>query len=166
MVQPVHRSNHDVDATLSGVVLATSCAAGAAAVPECACPLPQVSTNIAETSLTIDGIVYVIDPGFAKQKVYNPRIRVESLLVSPISRVCRGCGSCTPCSLCSISFVRLAAQQLPSACIALCSVVHLSTLNVDSWYLCRPAHTSGQAVQAARSLASASGYTRCALSHG
>lgn len=45
-----------------------------------------VSTNIAETSLTIDGIVYVVDPGFSKQKVYNPRLRVESLLVSPISR--------------------------------------------------------------------------------
>jgi len=45
-----------------------------------------VSTNIAETSLTIDGIVYVVDPGFSKQKVYNPRIRVESLLVSPISK--------------------------------------------------------------------------------
>jgi pre-mRNA-splicing factor ATP-dependent RNA helicase DHX15/PRP43 len=45
-----------------------------------------VSTNIAETSLTIDGIVYVVDPGFYKQKVYNPRIRVESLLVSPISK--------------------------------------------------------------------------------
>jgi pre-mRNA-splicing factor ATP-dependent RNA helicase DHX15/PRP43 len=45
-----------------------------------------VSTNIAETSLTIDGIVYVVDPGFFKQKVYNPRIRVESLLVSPISK--------------------------------------------------------------------------------
>lgn len=45
-----------------------------------------VSTNIAETSLTIDGIVFVVDPGFSKQKLYSPRIRVESLLVTPISR--------------------------------------------------------------------------------
>ncbi|CAI9269709.1 unnamed protein product [Lactuca saligna] len=35
------------------------------------------STNIAETSFTTDGIVYVIDPGFAKQKVYNPRTRTN-----------------------------------------------------------------------------------------
>lgn len=45
-----------------------------------------VSTNIAETSLTIDGIVYVVDPGFCKQNVFDPRTRVESLLVTQISK--------------------------------------------------------------------------------
>lgn len=33
-----------------------------------------IATNIAEASLTIDGIFYVIDPGFAKTKVFNPKL--------------------------------------------------------------------------------------------
>lgn len=47
-----------------------------------------VATNIAEASLTIDGIYYVVDPGFAKQKVYNPKVGMDSLVVTPISQVC------------------------------------------------------------------------------
>ncbi|TPX49811.1 hypothetical protein SeMB42_g00606 [Synchytrium endobioticum] len=45
-----------------------------------------IATNIAETSITIDGIVYVIDPGFSKQKSYNPRTGMESLVIVPCSR--------------------------------------------------------------------------------
>eukprot|EP01018_Ginkgo_biloba_P019937 Gb_40354 [translate_table: standard] len=45
-----------------------------------------LATNIAETSLTIEGIKYVIDPGFCKQKSYNPRTGMESLIVTPISK--------------------------------------------------------------------------------
>lgn len=45
-----------------------------------------LATNIAETSITIDGIVYVIDPGFSKQKSYNARTGMESLIVTPISK--------------------------------------------------------------------------------
>ncbi|QLL34867.1 hypothetical protein HG536_0H02420 [Torulaspora globosa] len=44
-----------------------------------------VATNIAETSLTIDGVRHVIDCGYSKLKVYNPRIGLDSLVVSPIS---------------------------------------------------------------------------------
>ncbi|KLJ10030.1 adenosinetriphosphatase [Blastomyces silverae] len=49
-----------------------------------------LATNIAETSLTIDGIVYVIDPGFVKENVFNPRTGMESLVVTPCSRASAG----------------------------------------------------------------------------
>lgn len=45
-----------------------------------------VATNIAETSLTVDGIMYVIDAGYSKLKVYNPRMGMDSLQITPISQ--------------------------------------------------------------------------------
>jgi len=45
-----------------------------------------VATNIAEASLTIDGIYYVVDPGFSKQKAFNPKLGMDSLVVTPISQ--------------------------------------------------------------------------------
>ena len=45
-----------------------------------------IATNIAEASLTIDGIYYVVDPGFAKIKAFNPKIGMDSLVVAPISQ--------------------------------------------------------------------------------
>ena len=53
-------------------------------------PLPErrvvLATNVAETSLTIPGIVYVVDSGLARVNRYNPRSGVTQLLVEPISR--------------------------------------------------------------------------------
>jgi pre-mRNA-splicing factor ATP-dependent RNA helicase DHX38/PRP16 len=45
-----------------------------------------VSTNIAETSLTVDGILYVVDSGYFKLKVYNPSIGMDTLQITPVSQ--------------------------------------------------------------------------------
>merc|ERR1719324_2085480 len=45
-----------------------------------------VATNIAETSLTVDGIKFVIDTGYCKMKVFNPKMGMDSLQVTPISQ--------------------------------------------------------------------------------
>lgn len=45
-----------------------------------------VSTNIAETSLTVDGILYVVDTGMCKLKVYNPKVGMDALQVYPCSQ--------------------------------------------------------------------------------
>lgn len=45
-----------------------------------------LATNIAETSLTINGICFVIDAGFSKQKSFNAKSGMESLVVTPISQ--------------------------------------------------------------------------------
>ncbi|KAG0171394.1 hypothetical protein DFQ30_001077 [Apophysomyces sp. BC1015] len=45
-----------------------------------------VSTNIAEASVTLEGVVYVIDCGFVKVRAYNPKTGMEALVVTPISK--------------------------------------------------------------------------------
>ena len=62
-----------------------------------------VATNIAETSLTgitfyfcntshslieftVDGILYVVDSGYSKLKVYNPKVGMDALQITPVSQ--------------------------------------------------------------------------------
>lgn len=46
-----------------------------------------LATNIAETSVTVSGVRFVVDCGKSKVKQYRPRLGMESLLAKPISRV-------------------------------------------------------------------------------
>lgn len=46
-----------------------------------------VATNVAETSITVEGVVYVVDSGVVKQKHYHPATGMDSLDIVPISRV-------------------------------------------------------------------------------
>ena len=45
-----------------------------------------LATNIAETSLTVPGIRYVIDTGFARISRFNPRTKVQRLPIEPVSQ--------------------------------------------------------------------------------
>ena len=49
-------------------------------------PRIVIATNVAETSLTVPGIKYVIDAGTARVKRYSYRSKVEQLLVEPVSQ--------------------------------------------------------------------------------
>ncbi len=54
--------------------------------PLLGCRKVIISTNIAETSLTIDGVLYVVDSGLCKQNVYNPHQEISTLRVTKISQ--------------------------------------------------------------------------------
>ncbi|OKP01393.1 hypothetical protein PENSUB_7383 [Penicillium subrubescens] len=80
-----------------------------------------VSTNIAEASVTIDGIVYVIDCGFAKLRAYNPTTGIETLTAVPISRASAtqraGRAGRTKPGKCFRLYTQQTYEQLPEATV-------------------------------------------------
>ncbi|KAL7661217.1 hypothetical protein ACMYSQ_000641 [Aspergillus niger] len=80
-----------------------------------------VSTNIAEASVTINGIVYVIDCGFAKLRAYNPQTGIETLTAVPISKAAAvqraGRAGRTKPGKCFRLYTQQAYEQLPEATV-------------------------------------------------
>lgn len=77
------------------------------------------STNIAEASVTIDGIVYVIDSGFVKLKAFDPKTSIESLTTTPVSKASAsqraGRAGRTKPGKCFRLYTEKAFQALPDA---------------------------------------------------
>ncbi|KAK4236164.1 P-loop containing nucleoside triphosphate hydrolase protein [Achaetomium macrosporum] len=77
------------------------------------------STNISEASVTIDGIVYVVDSGFVKLRAYNPKKGIESLTATPISKASAaqraGRAGRTKPGKCFRLYTEEAYQSLPDA---------------------------------------------------
>ncbi|KAJ2917598.1 hypothetical protein MD484_g2751, partial [Candolleomyces efflorescens] len=77
-----------------------------------------ISTNIAEASVTIDGIRYVIDCGLVKIRVFNPITAVSSLVVVPASKASAaqraGRAGRTSNGICYRLYTKAAYDALPS----------------------------------------------------
>ncbi|KAK7827742.1 hypothetical protein U0070_019566 [Myodes glareolus] len=80
-----------------------------------------VATNVAETSITISGIVFVIDCGFMKLRAYNPRTAIECLVVVPVSQASAnqraGRGGRNRSGKCYRLYTEDAFDQLPQSTI-------------------------------------------------
>ncbi|XP_036682911.1 probable ATP-dependent RNA helicase DHX35 isoform X1 [Balaenoptera musculus] len=80
-----------------------------------------VATNVAETSITISGIVYVIDCGFVKLRAYNPRTAIECLVVVPVSQASArqraGRGGRSRSGKCFRLYTEEAFDQLPQSTV-------------------------------------------------
>lgn len=102
-----------------------------------------VSTNIAEASVTIDGISYVIDCGFVKLRAFNPKSGIETLTATPISQASAtqraGRAGRTKPGKCYRLYTEKAFQDLPPVTIPeiqrsnLASVIlQLKALGIDN----------------------------------
>lgn len=80
-----------------------------------------VSTNIAEASVTIDGIVYVVDCGFVKLRAFNPKTGIDTLTATPISKASAtqraGRAGRTKPGKCYRLYTQQAYESLPEATV-------------------------------------------------
>lgn len=79
-----------------------------------------VSSSIAEASISIDGIRYVIDSGFSEKAIYNPNTSVEYSVVSPISQAS------------ALLRATKAGRSYPGRCFRLYTNASLSDLPADN----------------------------------
>ena len=93
--------------------------------PEMVCVQVILATNIAETSVTVPGVRYVVDTGFVKARAYSSKAAAECLQVVPLSQAQARQRAGRAGTLCLRPFSKYQLTE----CTSCCSVLLLVTLD-------------------------------------
>lgn len=108
--------------------------------PNTSCNNVMGAPNITKASLTIDGIYFVMDPKLAKQNVYNPKLGIDSLVITSNSHqtTCQRAHWLSWTWLGKCYWLYRWKVHIEESCINELKTWHIKEININNDYWCPP----------------------------